>query len=583
MNDEQKLKQREGFLKKPSFWVIIFLILAITLAVYIRTLPMTDHNGRPGLWDVTTNTWTLGPDLDPWLFFRNAEQILQEGSIPEIDTFRNVPRGAYTAYETKLLPYMIVGVYYIINIFGDYNIEFAAVIFPVIMFALTTIAFFLFVRELFINSDKNSKTKASIIALISSFIMITIPTFLTRTIAGIPEKESAAFFFMFLAFYFYLRAYKSSQGSAGFKPIFLSIIAGISTALMALVWGGYLYIFLPIAVSTFAAFILNKIHKKEFLIYSFWLFTSSILMLIFSARYTIEGMVTSLAIGPVFIVFFILLTHFVIWESPLKKFSEKFKDKYNKYNLPKPIISLIISIILLILVGLIFLGPSFFVNKFKAIHQAIFKPVYGRWNITVAENRQPFFVGWGSSLGPVLNGFALLFWLSFIGSIVLFKKMLEYLKNKDAWKLTGFFIFFLCGLVFSRYSSSTIFNGENFISKFFYYSSALLFVGVLVWYCIKYHKEKNNAFEKIDYRLLFILALFIICLFTARGAIRLLIVLAAISPIFVGYLCVRSYEIWKGVDDDIKKAIYFMIPSLISCNYFWLFIFLFYIIKVKNY
>jgi asparagine N-glycosylation enzyme membrane subunit Stt3 len=41
--------------------------------------------------------------------------------------------------------------------------------------------------------------------------MIIIPAFLSRTVAGIPEKESVAFFFMFLSFYLFLKAWKSER------------------------------------------------------------------------------------------------------------------------------------------------------------------------------------------------------------------------------------------------------------------------------------------------------------------------------------------------------------------------------------
>ena len=574
VKQETKLQKRDEFFKNPTFWIIVLLIGIMALGAYIRIQPMTDHNGNPGLWDVTTNIWTLGPDLDPWLFFRAAEQILEEGRIPEIDSFRSVPRGAFTSYETKLLPYMIVWTYYGVNLFGNYNIEYAAVIFPVIMFVLTTLAFFLFTREIFTNSTKKSKLKANIIALIASFLFVTVPALLNRTIAGIPEKESAAFLFVFLTFYFYIKAYKSSHDGSGalkplfLSPLFLSLLAGISTGLLALIWGGYLYIFLPIAIATMGAFILNKITRKEFWVYTIWLFSSFIIMLFGSARYTGEGMLTSLAIGPAFLVYFILVVHLTMWDTPLKKYFQKLKEK-SKYNLPNTFISLFVSIIL-ILIGLtLLLGPSFIIDKAKSIHQAIFKPVYGRWNTTVAENRQPFFTDWMGTLGPMIGGFPLLFWLSFVGAIALFKKMLESLKKKDSWALTGFFVFFLSGLVFSRFASNTIFNGANFISTAFYYVSTILFVVVLVKYYLKYYKNDDKSFEEINYKYIIILSLYVICLFTSRGAIRLLIVLSAVCPILIGYLCIRIYELWDDANDDTAKVIYGALMITIICLTFF--------------
>jgi len=52
-----------NFLKKKKDWVY-YLILSfiVFIGVYIRT------RNIPKLKDITTGTWTLGPDLDPFLF-----------------------------------------------------------------------------------------------------------------------------------------------------------------------------------------------------------------------------------------------------------------------------------------------------------------------------------------------------------------------------------------------------------------------------------------------------------------------------------------------------------------------------------
>src|SRR4030043_417950 len=88
---DKRKEKLVAFFKKSDVWVVIALLAAIILGVYIRSLPMQDHSsafpslaefvfnpwksfsGKPGLWDITTNTWTLGPDLDPWLFLRYAK------------------------------------------------------------------------------------------------------------------------------------------------------------------------------------------------------------------------------------------------------------------------------------------------------------------------------------------------------------------------------------------------------------------------------------------------------------------------------------------------------------------------------
>ena len=555
---EKRKENVLSVLKNPCVWVIGFLVIALILGIYIRSMPMHDHGGKPGLWDITTGTWTLGPDLDPWLFTRYAKTIVEQGGLPVVDEMRYSPRGYEPAKETRLLPYMIAYTYKLSGGFLD-NVEHAAVIFPVIMFALTILSFFLFVREIFRRKSKRNATRANIIALISTFFMIVIPIFLSRTVAGIPEKESAAFFFMFLAFYLFLRAWKSDKLK---WAVILGILAGIATAMMGLISGLVVYVFVSIAVSVFLAFILNKVHKKEFIIYLLWILFSFSFMLLFSDRFSLKGFITSLDTGLAFMVLFILVIHFTLWHTKISK-----TRILQNRKIPKNIISLIAVIIFGILSASILFGPGFIIEKLKDVNQIFFKPVTGRWITTVAENRQPFFTEWRASFGPFIKNIPILFWLFFIGSVVLFRKMLNYIKRKDAWILTGLYILFFLGLVFSRYSSGSMFNGENFISKAFYYLSALLLIGYLIYCYIKYHKEGYTGFKKIRFEYLLLFSLFVLCLFTARSAVRLIMVLGPIAPIFVGFLIVECFISWRKSNEESKKILlgaFFIIVVLLS-------------------
>lgn len=561
---EERKKKLVEFFKKTNLWVLGFLIIALILGVYIRAQPMLDHGGKPGLWDIATNDWTLGPDLDPWLFARYAKTIVEQGSLPEIDTMRNVPLGFDTSTEMQFLSYMIVGTYYLLSIFNlETNIWFTSALFPVIMFALTILTFFLFVREIFIGKDKG-RTNANIIALISTFVMIVIPTFLSRTVAGIPEKESVAFFFMFLAFYLFLRAWKSEN----FKiAVVLGILSGIATALMGSVWGGVSYVFVTIAISSLVAFILNKVHKKELIVYALWILFSFLIIILLPGKFSLMGLISSLDTGLAFLVFFIFLVHFILWNTRLKEMKILEKSK-----IPKNIISFIIAIVLGILLIVVFFGFGFIIIKLRALNQMFIKPITGRWSITVAENRQPYFTEWGASFGPFIKNIPVLFWLFFIGSIVLFKDMLKDIRKKDSWILTVLYVFFFFGLVFSRYSGSSIFNGENFISKLFYFGSALLLIGTLVYFYMKYHKENNKGFEEIDFEYLLLFSLFALCLFTARSAVRLIMVLAPIAPIFLSYLIVFSIDRFKKAKDETGKIVIGALMVLILLLSFFIFL-----------
>jgi len=554
---EERQKKIVNFFKKsPNLIFIILLFALLILGIYIRMLPLTDHNGKPGLWDITTNDYTLGPDLDPFLFLRYARTMIENGSLPRIDTMRNVPLFFDTTTELQMVSYMIVLTYKAVNLLGNYSMNFAGAFMPVWMFALTIIAFFFFVREIFTRpGNKKSFIRANWIALISTFFMIVSPEFLSRTVAGIPEKESVGFFFMFLALYFFLKAWKSEKLM---NSIILGIIAGISTGLMGLTWGGVTYLYITIALASLIAFLLNKFGNKETLAYLTWLVSALVVTLLFTNRFKLIDFIKSIDTGLSCIVFAVLIIHFIIWNTKLNTLL-----KLEKIKLPRAVISFIlVAIIGVIAISII--SPGFIAEKANALSETFIRPITGRWSTTVAENRQPYFTEWQSSFGPTIQSFPVLFWLFFIGSVALFYKMFSRIEKKDRWVLTGLYVLFFFGLVFSRYAAHpSLFDGENFISKLFYFGSALLLIGAAGYYYLKYYKKGDKSFEHTDFEYLFLFSLFILCLFTTRSAVRLIMVLSPIAPIFCSYLLVDSIIRFKESSDNTKKLILGIISLIV--------------------
>ena len=58
---------------------------------------------------------------------------------------------------------------------------------------------------------------------------------------------------------------------------------------------------------------------------------------------------------------------------------------------------------ILIVLSMIMFGPSFIIDKWKVINRSLFKPTTGRWGVTVAESRQPYFIEWAQSFGPFIK------------------------------------------------------------------------------------------------------------------------------------------------------------------------------------
>ena len=76
VDQEALLQERKEkiihFLKTKYHWIVyIILAIIVFIAVKIRT------RNLPLLRDVTTGSWTLGPDLDPFLFLRWSKYIVE--------------------------------------------------------------------------------------------------------------------------------------------------------------------------------------------------------------------------------------------------------------------------------------------------------------------------------------------------------------------------------------------------------------------------------------------------------------------------------------------------------------------------
>ena len=107
------------------------------------------------------------------------------------------------------------------------------------------------------------------------------------------------------------------------------------------------------------------------------------------------------------------------------------------------------------------------------------------------------------------------------------------IKKKESIGITIAFCVLLIGMIFSIISPLSIFNGSNSISILLFFGSMAFFIYSIIRLSIKYN------LNKVKFEYLLLLSFFILCLFTVRGAIRLTMILASVSTIFVGYLIVE--------------------------------------------
>ncbi|MCW8965861.1 MAG: hypothetical protein OQK82_04120 [Candidatus Pacearchaeota archaeon] len=536
---EKRKKKIEKFFKEKKEW-IFYLILTVILAISfrIRTLNIS------GLKDITTKTWTLGPDLDPFLFLRWAKDIVEYGTLPVMDYMRYIPLGYNTAGEMKLLSYMIAWFYHLLSFFSNnVTVTYAAIMLPAIMAIFTGLAFFLFAREIFYNEEKNI---ANIIALIATAFFVMIPSLLPRTIAGIPEKESVAFFFMFMAFYFFLKAFHSKKFN---MSLTFGVLSGLMTGLMALVWGGVIFVFFSIPPVVLVGFLIRLIDIKKFFIYASWLISAFALMIPFSTRYTPSSLInsTSTATG-ILVLGLIGISIFLIKTKYLEKFRKKSK-------LPKEIFYLVFSLIVILFGASVIFGPSFITSQVSDAVNSLITPINTRFGLTVAENKQPFFINdWAGSFGPSIMNIPLYFWLFFSGSVLLFYSLVRKLNLKERSLLAfGYSLFLIC-LIFSKYKNGSLLDGTSELSVLMYFSGWIIFISSFVYVYIKRFKKKGlDVFKSFDFSYLLYFLIVTLGITGARSGIRLIMVLGAVSPIAVAFLIVKATQRWKNEKDETMR------------------------------
>jgi asparagine N-glycosylation enzyme membrane subunit Stt3 len=558
--EERKEKVLEFLKNRTSVIIYVILAIIIIINIQIRTLPMRINSvtGKPFLWDISRNAWTLGPDLDPFFFLRYAKTIVEQGTLPVIDTMRYVPLGIETIKETVLLPYFMVFLKKFLDFFSaGVSIEYAAVILPVVASIFTAIAFFLLVRKIF--EEKGPKI-SNIIALIATAFLITLPSLLSRTLAGIPEKESVGFTLMFFAFYFFISAWKSKNIKSS---IILGFLAGLFTALMGLIWGGVMFIYVTIVIAGFIALVIGKIEKKELAVYTTWLICSAVFWLPFTLKRTPQKFLTSYTTGSAVIVLVLMIVYFVIFKTKIR--NSKILQNSTLKKIPPIILTIIISAILLFIISSLVFGYEALINLISDALYSLSRPYTTRLLFTVAENKQPFFSDWKNSFGPVIGNFPIFFWIFFIGTIFLFYEMIKRLKIKEKIILTGCYIFFLLAIIFSRTSGNSVFNGSSSASSFLYISGYVIFgIGVLYVLYKKYKNKEMDILKRIRFEYLFVFALVFVGIIAARSGIRLIMVLAPIATIPLSYLIVMSViGVIKKRKDEMVKIFFIVFAAIV--------------------
>lgn len=560
MDEEESIKInvseiKKGFSKTIEFFkqkkVLNILIIILFLVLLIGSSWMRLQN-LPLLKDSTTGGY-IPLALDPFYFLRIAETIVEQGGLPEYDLMRYP--SAKVGFSNEILPGAVVLLYKMGKIFDkEITLQYIDVISPVIFFALGLIVFFFLIYVL---------TNSKMTALLSSIFLAIIPLYLYRTMAGFADHESIGMFAFFLTLLCYSLALKflgkqENQKNYLMKTILFGLLVGFVSAFTIASWGGiasFVFMIIPLSFGLFWIIKtqnLEDLEKKKlsnFLIFYISLILSTILFgLIYG--FSFSSLISKVLLTTTSLINGLVLM-FLIVDFNIIKFKNKLlfisKEKLKKYRI-------LLSILISIIVGVIFLsliGKNIF-SIIPKIMEGFLHPFgTGRVGLTVAENRQPFLNDWIGQTGKIF------FWLFFGGLIALGVEIAKGVRrNKNKILFGIIWVIFVLGILFSRISASSIFNGVNFISKLFYIGSLILFFGYMVWI---YFKDKINI--KSGLIILFSWAFFM--LISARGAIRLFFVITPFVCFSVAFFIIKVFNYTRKSKDDLLKLIFGVVTILV--------------------
>lgn len=499
--------------------IVLFLIILYS-STSIRL------SNLPALKDSTTGLYTSN-DLDSLYFYRQAQTLMDNGGhYPTTDALRTPQYN--TTWIHEVVPYILIGLFKIEKLFSPtITFDYSATISAPIIYSLLLVAFFILCWLI---------TKSKFGSLLASSFLAFAPAFLFRSIAGFYDHDHVGVFAVILLLIIFLFSLKNFEKNIKNSFIY-GLISGLFTTMVLISWGGAItFVLLVIPVASLIYYLLNNKKRENFLLfYAIWFSSSGIFAWLFGQGLGMfNRYLDSYGIVSTFVLGFVIIDYLL--GKNLKNISF-LKEKYEKFY------SFGMTIILGIL-GLIILGknPLSLVEKIWA---TLIYPFFGdfgtRLSSTVAENAQPYLQDLISQTMPIL------FWLFILGMFftgVLFVKHLTSLKYRII--LAGSIFFMFVAILFSRYSSGGLFNGENLVSQIFYIIGILVFI-----YCFIYVYLKERFSVDAEYIILFALVLTVVV--NARAAIRSFFLITPFICLLSGLAITEMVRIAKGARDETFK------------------------------
>ncbi|MCK4713932.1 MAG: phospholipid carrier-dependent glycosyltransferase, partial [Candidatus Aenigmarchaeota archaeon] len=467
--------------------------------------------------------------------------VVNIGVIRTNDTMRYYPFGFNTGSEGTLHSYVMAYIYIALKPIIGWSLMTAFQLYPAIFASLAFIVFYFLLKEVFRDTK---------IALAGTAMLSVVPSFLFRTSAGFADKEAIAIFLIFLAFMFYVKS--NNQEDAKRRRLY-GLLAGVSTGLCGLSWGGVIFVFETLAVFMLVEVLLDRLTKEKLETYVLWVGAMFPFFIFMTERYGGLMFLRNVMTIPPLFVLFIALFSFYIYPKI---------DKFRPTPVPKGLFMFAVGVVVLMGVAFLVLGMEFIGTVTDWFFAVLVSKPGTRHAESVSENQPPYFydphrgIDWMSSVS--------FFIVPFFGGVFLI--MYELMKpfKKYRFILGAIFFTFIIFFIFSRFSSSPEYQDLNQLFGDNYIYSLYLFILAMFVFYVKIWKQKKNLM-KLDTNYFIIFVWLILTVVASRAAVRNLF---SVTPplIAIGaFFIVRGFEVIREKTGEwvYGSVLYIMLALLL--------------------
>ncbi len=192
------------------------------------------------------------PDIDPYYWWRYARNIVEHGRTGDVvkdglqwDNHQLAPVGRPIGPQDKFYPQAIVAFYRAGSLFGGKDLARTLMFFPVFLSALTTLIVFMITRRI----------AGNIAAFFAATMVGVHASLLGRTMFGHADSDALIIFLSVLVLWLFIEAFTAKKLK---WKLSLAALAGLSTGIYSLSWGGWWWIFdliMAASAGTLAAFL----------------------------------------------------------------------------------------------------------------------------------------------------------------------------------------------------------------------------------------------------------------------------------------------------------------------------------------